>query len=87
MKRIVFALLFCICICSCTKEYTKEEVLKTDDRMIYVYSTPTLSVAMDKETGVEYLLYHCGSQSGGVTPLFNADGTLKVNKYFKEGEK
>lgn len=87
MKRIVFALLFCICICSCTTEYTKEEVLKTDDRMIYVYSAPTLSVVMDKETGVEYLLYHYGGQSGDVTPLFNADGTLKVNKYFKEEQK
>lgn len=44
---------------------------QSDDVKYYTYKV------YDKETKVIYLIFD-GSYSGGITPLYNADGTLQI---------
>ena len=39
--------------------------------------TKSVTVLVDNETNVQYLVVTCG-QGTGVTPLLNADGTLRL---------
>lgn len=48
-----------------------EKLTKVGDGALYTI--------YDKETKVEYFLYSCGYQ-GGICPIYNADGTIKVYK-------
>lgn len=45
----------------------------------YIQDKLDFGFYVDKETCVEYILFH-GSYKGGITPRLNADGTLKLNK-------
>lgn len=38
-----------------------------------------ISVIVDEETGVEYVVYN-GYNRGGICPRYNADGTLRVRE-------
>ena len=44
-------------------------------------SSSMLYVIIDDETGVEYALFNNG---GGICPLYNQDGTLRIDERFLE---
>ncbi len=57
----------------------------TNDRFIKVYSQGAVNVTeiwVDKETGVNYV-YHQAGYSGGLTPLFDAEGKVVVTPISK----
>ncbi len=74
MKTIIIFLMmisivFCLCACESSDEVTNKE------------SNSDIEIWTDEETGVQYVIYDsCGRYSGmgGITPRFNADGTLFV---------
>ena len=43
----------------------------------YNFDDGRLYIMYDKETKVKYYYYSCGYQ-GGICPIYNADGTVKV---------
>lgn len=57
-------------------DYSIYGILKNyDDFKIYV----------DEETGVNYIVYSTNAYKGGITPRYNADGTLYVSEMEGEG--
>lgn len=40
-----------------------------------------ISIIVDTETGVHYLMLN-GLSAGGITPLLNSNGNVIINKYF-----
>lgn len=68
---IVLTLLFCLTGCESNSKDSE------DDYTILFYT--------DSETCVEYIKY-AGGYKGGITPRFNADGSLKLNKECLEHE-
>jgi hypothetical protein len=72
MKKIMaicMILVLLVCLVSCT----------TEDTTIKASSNSNVEFWTDEETGVQYIIYdsavgYCGM--GGITPRYNADGTL-----------
>ena len=53
----------------------------------YMQGYYSFNFYVDKETCVEYIVFH-DTYKGGITPRLNSDGTLKLNKNcLKEGSK
>lgn len=59
---------------------------KKEDRFEVIYregselkESGTRQILVDKETGVNYLVWHSG-YAGGVTPLLDSDGKVVVTK-------
>lgn len=84
MKRLLIGLVFSIIMVGCGQTQTQETIKSSDSRFMqkekHEISSYNYRVIVDKETGVEYLVVDYGH--GGevsVTPLFNADGTLKTD--------
>ena len=89
-KKIALILILCIIatmLCSCSS--TSYDEAKTSDTYIFSngYFTvikewgggiyPTESIVYANDTGVIYYVYAYGYR-GGITPLYNADGTLQI---------
>ena len=69
MKKIVAIILCVLLVCGlCGWK-------KIDSEDMNVFAN--ISVIVDEETGVEYVVYN-GYNRGGICPRYNADGTLKV---------
>lgn len=85
-KKIILCLFISLSIVGCSVN-SNEEVKADNSRMIKVYSPndykiiDDYTILKDAETGVEYLIYYTSRADGGIaiTPLYNADGTLKVS--------
>lgn len=85
MNKIILVLLAVLLVCAsagCISEKETEEVVSDKYIQNYEYSD-YVYVYVDKYTGVEYLIFSAGSNKGGITPRYNADGTLKINEEFK----
>lgn len=87
MKKIIFLVLTALLlVCASAGCITAEESVSPDkyfqnhdDGTYYVY------VYIDEHTGVEYLIYReVLLDCGGITPRYNADGTLKINEEFRK---
>lgn len=84
-KKIILVLAALLLVCAsagCIAEEETEEVVS--DKYIQNYEHSNyVYVYVDEYTGVEYLIFSAGSNKGGITPRYNADGTLKINEEFK----
>ena len=81
MRKLGIAIAFLLLLSGCdaatelaTLEEMRFEVIDLDKTGI-----SGTKLLVDKETGVEYLIYRKGSAST-ITPLYNANGTLKVRE-------
>lgn len=87
MKKIVFlvlaALLLICASAGCIAEEETEEVASDKYIQNYEYSSNYVYVYVDEYTGVEYLIFSA-VKKGGITPRYNADGTLKINEEFRK---
>lgn len=86
MKRLLIGLALSIIMVGCTKTQTQENVNADYSRFIKSSKEEidgkSYIVAKDKNTGVEYLIVYdtnYGRTGISVTPLYNADGTLKTD--------
>lgn len=86
MKKLVIGLVISIIMVGCTKTQTQENVNADYSRFIKSSKEEidgkSYIVAKDKNTGVEYLIVYdtnYGRTGISVTPLYNADGTLKTD--------
>ena len=74
MKKVIFiliALVLVLCLISCEESETTIEIENNDN----------ISIWIDEETGVQYIIYSDYIRGGGglgigITPRLNADGTL-----------
>lgn len=81
MKKILAFLMVSIlllCLTSC-------DFLETETNDIQQTLRQDIEIWTDEETGVQYIIYRSGGYGGvgGITPRYNADGTL----YTVESEK
>ena len=56
----------------------------SDNRFVQIYSQkslwgPTMTVLVDRKTGVNYLFAQNGNQAGAITPLLDRDGKPVVS--------
>lgn len=86
MKKLLIVLVISIIMVGCTKTQTQENVNADYSRFIKLSKEEidgkSYIVAKDKNTGVEYLIVYDTNycRTGiSVTPLYNADGTLKTD--------
>lgn len=81
---VVLCLVLLLVLTACAKE--KADVILSSKyvelEVIEDYGYPEGEVLVDRSTGVLYLLYYADSTGQTITPLFNADGTLKNIKDF-----
>lgn len=80
MKKIISVLMVSILLLCLTSCNFLEEV-KTDEEekpKIEQASNQCIEIWTDEETGVQYVIYRSGhyGSMGGITPRYNADGTL-----------
>jgi hypothetical protein len=89
-KKVVLALVLCIIaamLCGCSSSY-KEANTNPDNYFSKGYFTiikswdggmdfPTEYILYANDTGVMYYVFR-SHYSGGITPLYNADGTLQI---------
>lgn len=88
MKKLL-SILFVLCLipmisgCDTIKPKSTQNNQNENTRFKQVYSQVIVDgnatdVILDKETGVEYLII-VSRYGYGITPLYNTDGSLKVN--------
>ena len=84
MKKLVIGFVISIIMVGCGQTQTQETIKSSDLRFTqkekHEISSYNYRVIVDRETDVEYLVVDYGH--GGevfVTPLYNADGTLKTD--------
>ena len=82
---ILFALALVLCLISC------KESNKTDETPIKVENDNNISIWIDEETGVQYIIYSDYVGGGGgfgicITPRLNADGTLYISAESEDTE-
>ena len=91
-KKITLVLVLCIMtamLCSCSVSY-EEANTNPDNYFSKGYFTiikswdggidyPTEHIVYANDTGVMYYVFR-SNHSGGITPLYNADGTLQIYK-------
>ena len=91
-KKIHLVLVLCvmaIMLCSCSSSY-EEANTNPDNYFSKGYFTiikswdggidyPTEYIVYANDTGVMYYIF-LGGHNGGITPLYNADGTLQIYK-------
>lgn len=91
MKKIFSVLIIVVlmlCLSSCEIE-TSNEIQKPTKPTLAEERDRNISIWTDTETGVQYIVFtntvgYCGM--GGITPRYNADGTLYVVETEKGGE-
>ena len=71
---LIMAIVLAFGLCGCEDEYIPKSQDDSNSLFKLVYSQGAKDVLVDKETGVMYL----SIARGGTTPLYNADGSLKV---------
>lgn len=80
MKKKILALIISIiaviaCFIGCSNTSASASDTSGFENVYGSWSrSPYVRIVVDKETGVEYIL----SSNGGISPLYNSDGTLKV---------
>ena len=70
---IICCAVFVLCLVGCTNAEDKNN----ETQMTRVDAGTCVYTYVDKETGVNYLIYD-GAYSGGIFPRYNADGSLYV---------
>ena len=77
---LTMAMVLCVAGCSGTEEETCQAEKQPFSRTTYdMQSTTYVSVIVDQETGVNYVFYKSG-YGGGLSPRYNADGTLYITE-------
>lgn len=94
LKNKIILLMVCMVLClgfaSCGRSYNDaDESIKSicGDYFIQImewedYDLGRFAIVYAKDTKVKYLIWH-SIYKGGITPLYNADGSLQV---YEEGE-
>ena len=85
MKRIIVILCVCLLLTGCgTKYEDAEDILKTTGGGYFTLIKEwngteggLYEMVYANDTKVKYLIWKCGYK-GGITPLYNADGSLQV---------
>ena len=77
MKKItaiilIVALILCVAGCETTADAEEEKM--------FTRHNAYLSITVDKETGVNYIVYEYYHTGASVCPRYNADGTLYVSE-------
>ena len=72
-------MLFSLCLLTGCVDVNAETPKQQKEKFKVFHSEDRFNVIVDKETGVEYIIYISGYK-GGITPRYNQDGTLKVNE-------
>ncbi len=85
MKKIILCIMILIVLtvslCGCTNKQNENDY-RPIDNFETIQSDGSWRVVYDKETGVMYLII-AGYRERCITPLYNADGTLKTYKQDK----
>ena len=90
-KKIALILILCVAaatLCGCSSTSYEEANTNPDNYFSKGYFTiikswdgginnPTEYIVYANDTGVMYYVF-LGSRTGGITPLYNADGTLQI---------
>ena len=94
LKNKIILLLMCVVLClgsaSCGRDYNNaDESIKSicGDYFVQIMEWEdnhigAFAIVYAKDTKVKYLIWH-SIYKGGITPLYNADGSLQV---YEEGE-
>ena len=73
MKKMIILIIAILLLCGCeNKNDNKYSEKPTVAKFFYIYT--------DEDTCVEYFVSHGTYNIGNVTPRYNQDGTLKLNK-------
>lgn len=70
--RLFIIVLSILILCGCERADNEYSENKELDKTFYVY--------VDKDTCVEYFASYGMYNAGDIHPIYNADGTLKLNK-------
>ena len=83
LKHILLVVCVVLLVCASAGCIMEEEDGALPDRYILNYEGGSyyVYVYVDEYTGVEYLIF-TDLRKGGITPRYNADGTLKINEEF-----
>lgn len=81
MKKIICILLIFVIIALCVGCSVEECETKTGtiEKLFVDGSGEGVVTFVDEKTGVNYLIFY-GYRKGGITPRFNADGSLYVTE-------
>ena len=81
MKKIISLILVIsiILLVGCASDTEASSKIRNIQDRIYNDVETAFEIAVDKETGVNYIIYN-GYKQGGITPRLNADGTLYVSE-------
>lgn len=77
MIKKIIAIICCAVFVMCLAGCTNAEDKNNETQMTKVDMGVSVYTYVDKETGVNYLIYD-GHRAGGICPRYNADGTLYV---------
>ena len=69
------ALIFALCGCGTSAAASEQDSWDNDFRMDWISDEGSFEVYQDRETGVQYIVFW-HSYGFGITPRYNADGTL-----------
>lgn len=83
MKKTIFLVLAALLLVCASAGCIAEEVAPDKYIQNYEYGSYYVYVYVDEYTGVEYLIFSA-SKKGGITPRYNADGTLRINEEFRK---
>lgn len=90
MKRIIAILCVCLLLTGCETKYKDaEDISKVTGGEYFTRIKMwgdidcTYEIVYTNDTKVKYLMWHCGYK-GGITPLYNADGSLQVYEESEE---
>lgn len=80
MKKIIVLVTCLLCavgLSGCDANHTETNISSYFDYCFIEYNPVTNEkVFYDKNTGIMY--YYLCTRNGGITPIYNADGTLKI---------
>lgn len=82
MKKILLAVALLISLVGCADvetEATQEDVIDEFETYSESQGMGKINIIIDKTTGVEYIFVESGNR-GGLSPRYNADGSLKINE-------
>ena len=84
MKKLLIGSLAAIYLTGCCDDSTTQETKYTKGETFTIIDKQDpggnnrFYVIRDEETGVNYFIWD-GNKAGAITPLYNTDGTLKIN--------
>lgn len=76
-KLLVGVILGLALVCTGCENETQDGKEYYNDKMIVIENSNNYIIVYDKETKVKYYI-RCSNYRGGITPLYNADGTLQL---------